>query len=43
MDALALIVAGAGEQDRGVDALVQPLDALADAFEAIVAGNVPAF
>jgi hopanoid biosynthesis associated RND transporter like protein HpnN len=43
MDALALVAGGAGEQPGAADALVQPLDALAGAFEALAAGTTPAF
>lgn len=43
MDALSLLTMGSGEDSTALDELVKPLDALAGAFEAIVAGKTPPF
>jgi hopanoid biosynthesis associated RND transporter like protein HpnN len=43
MDALSLMATGATQEPAALDALAKPLDALADAFDAIVAGGTPAF
>ena len=43
MDALSLMAMGAAQDPTAVDALAKPLDALADAFDAIVANRAPAF
>jgi len=43
MDALALVLQGVAQNRAPVDSLVQPLDALGAAFEALAAGGTPAF
>ena len=43
MDALALVLEGVAQNRAPVDSLVQPLEALGAAFEALAAGGTPAF
>jgi len=43
MDALSLLATGAAQDPAAVDALAKPLDALAGAFDAIVANRTSAF
>jgi hopanoid biosynthesis associated RND transporter like protein HpnN len=43
MDALSLLATGATQEPAAVDALAKPLDAFADAFDAIIGGRAPAF